>query len=287
MPLIDVSSLHDPRLADYANVKDRQLHADFCPNPDPIAPGHAEAPFGKFMAEGELVVQHLVTSRFPVISVLCTPSRYAILKPHLDRLPSVVPIYLIAPERILELIGFSLHRGVLAIAARAPELPLEAVTARDAPVVICENLTNHDNVGSVFRNSAALGGQGVLLTPGCADPLYRKSVRVSVGHALHIPFATLADFPASLSLLRARGFTIAALHPAQGDRSFTLAAFADRCRAQNTRRIALIVGTEGPGLSPAAINVADACIRIPMSDNVDSLNVSVATAVALYEFSRS
>ncbi len=286
MPAIQIQSLSDPRLHDYVTVKERQLHHDFRPNPSPS--GEAEAPYGKFMAEGDVVFHNLLASRYRVLSVLCTPTRFEHLAPHFATLDPATPIFILPAERMLELVGFNLHRGLLAIAARMPPLPLAAALARNAPVLVLEGLTNHDNVGSSFRNAACLGAQSVLLSPGCADPLYRKSVRVSIGHALRLPFARVAPWPHALGELRQFGFTLAALDPGKG--AVDLPAFAASRRARSgepNRRVAFILGTEGPGLSEGAKAAADVLVRVPMSDNVDSLNVSVTSAIALYELNRT
>ena len=148
-------------------------------------------------------------------------------------------------------------------------------------VLVLEGVSNADNVGGVFRNAAAFGVRGVLLSPTCCDPLYRKAIRTSMGAVLRVPFARLDDWPAGLTPMRGAGFTIAALTPRAP--SETLDAFAARPRPE---RLALLVGTEGAGLTLAAESAADHRVRIPIDERVDSLNVAVAVGIALYALSR-
>ncbi|MFN0011689.1 MAG: TrmH family RNA methyltransferase [Phycisphaerales bacterium] len=285
MPIIEVSNPHDPRLADYLDVRDRQLLRQFRPAAPDHPGGDAAAPCGKFMAEGEVVFEQLVGSAFPILSVLCTPARLEAIRPLLAHIDTPVPVYVV-PAPILEsLVGFPLHRGLMAIGARTAPRTAAALLANlhqpgaSRVVVVLENLANHDNIGAVFRNSAALGAHAILLTPGCADPLYRKSIRVSVGHALRIPFATIEPWPTGLTLLAEAGYQSVALTPQHG--ATDLRAFTPRAAPDSARRVALLVGTEGPGLTAAAIAGSDARVRIPMAAGVDSLNVAVATAIAL------
>lgn len=288
-----VADLADPRLADYLHVRERQLHDDFSP-PDGLIGGPVRAdaglpassvpaaPFGKFMAEGELVFQRLVGSSLRTLSVLCTPTRLETIRPQLDRLAPDLPVYVVPPKQMEALVGFNLHRGLLAVAARpAPRSVAEVIAATGSrPILIAEDLTNHDNIGSLFRNGAALGAGALLLSPRCADPLYRKCVRVSMGYALTLPWAIAQPWPVGvLSQLRAAGYLTLALTPA--------ADAVDLESAASTvagRRFALLLGSEGPGLTPAAQSAADLRVRIPMASGVDSLNVATSAAVALYRF---
>lgn len=285
MPVVEIDNPNDPRLSDYLGIRERQLHEAFCEHVPGRAGGDPLAPCGKFMAEGEVVFERLVGSPFPLLSVLCTRARLATIAPLLQRVADSVPIYTVLPTVLDSVIGFHLHRGLMAIAARTPARSaahlLDSLHAPGASrtVVVLEDLTNHDNIGATFRNAAALGADAILLSPRCADPLYRKAIRVSVGHALRLPFARLDALPDALSTLTARGYRTLALtpHPPATD----LRELRPAPAADGALRTALIVGSEGPGLTPAAAQAADARVRIPMSSDVDSLNVAVASAVAL------
>jgi tRNA G18 (ribose-2'-O)-methylase SpoU len=177
-----------------------------------------------------------------------------------------------------EVVGFHLNRGVLAVADRAPSMDPARLAAGARVLAVLEGVNDHENLGALFRNAAAFGVGGVLLGPRCADPLYRRSVRVSMGHVLRVPFADLpADppWPASLEPLRAGGRRVIALSPRPSAIPLASAGLAGA-------RVALLLGAEGPGLSDAALAAADDLVRIPMADGVDSLNVAAAAAVAFH-----
>ncbi|MFN7021542.1 MAG: TrmH family RNA methyltransferase [Phycisphaerales bacterium] len=276
MNLIPVADLADPRLAPYANMRDAEL----AQRADPL---DESAHAGLFIAEGELVVERLIASDFPVRSVLLTPTRLDAMRPLLERLSPSTPIYLAAPPVLSAIVGFNMHRGVLAVGARSRRLALDDLLRLRGPLVILEDLTNHDNLGGIFRNAAALGGPGcgVLLSPRCADPLYRKSLRVSMGHALSVPFVRLTDWPGELARLAAAGFDLLAMTPGGGAVDLETAA------AHRGRRVAIVLGAEGPGLSGAAIGSCDRKVRIhmrpgPSGRTIDSLNVAMAAGIALY-----
>ncbi len=272
MPVIPVADPADPRLRDYLGVRERQLAVEFSPpGPGVAETGDPLAPWGKFMAEGDVVLAHLVRSPFRTISVLCTPTRYESAREAMARLDADVPVYIAPPSLIDQTIGFHLHRGLMAIGARRAPMKTTDILARTGPVVILESLTNHDNVGSVFRNAAAFGAAGVLLSPGCADPLYRKSIRVSVGHALRVPFATLEPWPNAMEGLSR---TVLALSP-------RAEAVALRAITDEPSSLAVLFGTEGPGLSDPAMALANRLVKIPMAEGVDSLNVGVTSALVL------
>ncbi|MCE7973332.1 MAG: RNA methyltransferase [Leptolyngbya sp. PLA1] len=264
--VITIDDPADPRLADYANLTDADLR-------DRERLGLQPA----FIAEGEPVVRHLINSRFPVRSVLISPDKRGRLDDLASSLPEDCPLYLASPAVIRGIVGFPFHRGVLACGSRLPNPEPLALAASCRALVICEDLCNPDNVGAVFRNLSALGGSGcgVLLSPRCCDPLYRKAIRVSMGHALRIPFATLHPWPDGITALRDLGFQLIALGLTPRSRplrDLDPAGFA---------RPALLVGSEGPGLTESAIAAADLCARIPMAPGADSLNVAVALGVAL------
>lgn len=281
VPLTDSS---DPRLADYADVKERQLAAEFGAE---AFGGSPEAPYGKFYAEGKVVLHHLVRSDHATLSVLVTPAQLEVNADDLARLPGDVPVYTLPHDQMERVIGFTIHRGLLAIGARRKPLTVEQLLSSAAvhggPLVVLEDLSNHDNIGAIFRNAAALGASGILLSPRCADPLYRKSLRVSVGLALRVPWATAAHWPQDMSMLHHRGFETLALTPAGESNLATVAAQKSKGFVRN---IALMIGAEGPGLTPQTLAVARQRVSIPMATGVDSLNAATACAVALYELVR-
>ncbi len=286
MRLVAIESLDDPRIADYRNLRDHEL----LQRADPLDPsGHR----GLFMAEGELVVRRLLESSYRTRSLLLTPNRVDALRDAIETLlPDDVPVY-VADQRIVnEVVGFNIHRGVLAAGVRPVPTPFELLLRRPGPFMVLEDLCNHDNIGAIFRNAAALGGAGVtvLLSPRTADPLYRKCLRVSTGHALLVPWTRLESWPADLDRLKDAGVGLLALAPGAGSRD--VRAVAEESRAGRvsggaTPRIALMFGTEGAGLSAAAMARADETVRIDMPPGpnnapADSLNVAVAAAVALF-----
>jgi len=268
-PVLHVTDLDDPRIEDYRDVSDGRLLEEK----------------GLFVAEGRLVVRRLLDhGRYRVRSLMVTPTALAEIERAGRSEGASVPVFVVSPDLMRGLTGFNFHRGCLALAERpalAPAADLLAGLAASEAVVVLEDVTDADNVGSVFRNAAAFGAGAVLLSPGCCDPLYRKAIRTSMAAALGVPFARVAPWPAGLSALRAAGFAIVALTPAVAAQD--LAAFArDPGRPG---RLALLVGTEGAGLSAAAAALADARVRIPMTPGVDSLNLATATGIALYELS--
>jgi tRNA G18 (ribose-2'-O)-methylase SpoU len=187
-----------------------------------------------------------------------------------------VPVYVGDGELLKRLTGFDMHRGALASMHR-PVLPTVEALLRDARrVVVLEDIVDHTNVGAIFRSVAGLGADAVLVTPRCADPLYRRSVRVSMGTVLQVPWTRLPEWPEGADLLRANGFHIAAL--ALSDDAVQLDDFA----ASAPEKVALLLGSEGDGLSSAAMRNSDTIVTIPMMHGVDSLNVAAASAVALY-----
>lgn len=252
----------DPRIDDYRDL----THADRRPD----RPGGR----GLVIAEGVVVVRRLLDSPYPLRSVLGVPRRLADLGA--DLAPFDVPAFEADADTMATAVGFHLNRGVLAVADRAPELDV-ATLVRDArTVAVLEGVGDHENLGALFRNAAALGVDAVLLGPRCSDPLYRRSVRVSMGHVLRVPFATLPGrWPDSLDEMRAAGLRVAALTPAPDAVPISAAGLAGE-------RVALLLGAEGPGLSDAALAAADVRVRIPMATGVDSLNVATAGAVAFH-----
>ncbi|QTR05455.1 RNA methyltransferase [Saccharothrix algeriensis] len=255
--VIEIDDPADPRLDDFRDLSavDRR----------PDRPGGR----GLVIAEGVVVVERLLASPYPVRALLGVRRRVEAL----GDLPA--PAYVTSAEVMAEVVGFHLNRGVLAAADRAPQPAAEDLARGARRLAVLEGVGDHENLGSLFRNAAALGVDGVLLGPGCSDPLYRRSVRVSMGHVLRVPFASAPDLTGSLDMLRHNGFTVAALTPRES--AVGLADAGLRCR-----RVAVLLGSEGPGLTEEAIAAADVAVRIPMAGGVDSLNVATAAAIAFY-----
>lgn len=226
------------------------------------------------IAEGVVVVRRLIDSPFPVRSLLGVPRRLDELSEDLDGID--VPAYATSADVMADAVGFHLNRGVLAVADRVDRPAVEDLARTARVLAVGEGVGDHENLGSLFRNAAALGVDGIVLGPGCSDPLYRRSVRVSMGHVLRIPFTTLPGaWPASLDLLRDAGFVVVALTPSADAVPLARAGLEGR-------RVALLVGAEGPGLTPEAQQAADLRVRIPMASGVDSLNVATAAAIAFH-----
>jgi tRNA G18 (ribose-2'-O)-methylase SpoU len=259
-----ITDAADPRIALFRSVTDPELARTA----------------GLFVAEGRLVVRRVLDDRrYQVRSVLVNEAAYRDLEPLLVGLDS--PTFLCDAADFAGVTGINFHRGCLALVERpAPTTIGDLIVGADR-IVALDGVGNPDNVGSVFRNVAALGG-GVLLGPECCDPFYRKAVRTSMGAVLSVPFACAHDWPDDLRRLRAEGFTIVALTPRSP--SETLDAFAARAGGL---RLALLVGAEGAGLSSSVAAAADVRVRIPMADVVDSLNLAVAVAIALYRLRRT
>lgn len=234
---------------------------------------------GLVIAEGVLVVQRMIASRFRPRAMLGTDRRLGELAADLGGVD--VPFYRAGAEVMAEVIGFHLNRGVLAAAPRPAELTVAEVLDGARTVAVLEGVNDHENLGSIFRNAAGLGVDAVLFGTGCADPLYRRAVRVSMGHALLVPYAWAPAWPAELDTLRDNGFRVLAMTP--NPAAPTLAsAMAELGEA----KIAMMVGAEGPGLKEHTMRAADIRVRIPMSRGTDSLNVATAAALAFYERAR-
>jgi tRNA G18 (ribose-2'-O)-methylase SpoU len=261
----EITDPDDPRIGDYRALTDVELRTRW------------EPPHGLFIAEGELVLRRALRAGYRPRSFLVDAKRVHQLR---DVATGDAPVYAASPAVLEQATGFHVHRGVLASFHRR-NLPSPAeVLAGARRVAVLENVNNHTNLGAIFRGAAALGVDGVLLSPSCADPLYRRSVRVSMGEVFAVPYARLEPWPDGLELVRAAGFTVLALTPAADALPIQRLAPAQRTRA------ALLLGAEGPGLSPAALAAADARVVIPMRRGVDSLNVAAAAAVAFWELGR-
>jgi tRNA G18 (ribose-2'-O)-methylase SpoU len=235
---------------------------------------------GLVIAEGVLVVQRMLASPFAPLAFLGTDRRLTELRA--DLAGNAAPFYRASAEVMAEAVGFHLNRGVLAAARRIPERRVEQVAHGARTIAVLEGVNDHENLGSIFRNAAGLDVDAVLFGSGCADPLYRRAVRVSMGHALLVPYARVAEWPADLNTLRRLGFRLLAMTPASD--AATLSAAMTTVRGE---RVAILVGAEGPGLSHAALKASDQRVRIPMSRGTDSLNVATAAALAFYERARA
>ena len=298
--IVDVADPGDPRLADYARLTDVRLRTSM------------ESAHGLFMAEGEKVIRRAVAAGFGVRSMLVTRDKLAGLADLAGTCPG--PVYVISQEVAEQVTGYQVHRGALASMARralptvtsllsgsaaardgaagggaGPAPPGSGQQARDGQpgwprrIVLLEDLVDHANVGAIFRCAAALGVDAVILSPRCADPLYRRSVKVSMGAVFAIPYARMSDWRGGLAEIRAHGFTLLALTPDQS------AVPLDKVTSAG--RVALLLGTEGDGLSSRWLAEADTAVCVPMSAGamalgVDSLNVVAAAAIACHELAR-
>jgi tRNA G18 (ribose-2'-O)-methylase SpoU len=260
----DVTDSDDPRLDDFRDLNSIDRRPDL--------------PTGKglVIAEGVLVVQRMLVSRFTPHALLGTERRLDELKD--DLAGTAAPFYRASAEVMARAVGFHLNRGVLAAARRVPEPGVAELVDGARTVAVLEGVNDHENLGSIFRNAAGLGVDAVVFGSGCADPLYRRAVRVSMGHALLVPFARAANWPGDLVMLQESGFRLLAMTPLGEAR-----ALPEVMTAARDQRVAVLVGAEGPGLSTAVMRMSDARVRIPMSRGTDSLNVATAAALAFYE----
>ncbi|MCA9553975.1 MAG: RNA methyltransferase [Myxococcales bacterium] len=265
--IIPIEDAGDPRVADYVQVQEADLVKRR----------------GVFLVEGQTPIRTLVGhSHFGVRSLFLSEKRLGALADVLGALAEETPVY-VAPQEVLsEVVGFDFHRGCLAAGTRAEAPPLEAVLEDlvHGPrlVVVLEGIANHDNVGGLFRNAACFGADAVLLDPTCADPLYRKAIRTSLGATLKVPFARLPDWPDSLDRLHGLGFASFALTP--NPRAEVL-AWGRPLSGLPPRRV-LVLGTEGTGLTPQALSACHRWLRIPMAPGADSLNVATASGIAMW-----
>ncbi len=259
MPVIAIDSVDDPRLEDYRGLTDVALRR------------RLEPERGLYMAEGTKVIERALAAGHEPRSLLLSERWVDSVA-----VPSDVPVY-VATEGLLEAVtGYQVHRGALA-AMHRPALPSLADLARDARrIVVLEEIVDHTNVGAIFRSAAGIGADAIVVAPTCADPLYRRSVKVSMGTVFQVPWTRAESWPGALDDLRRLGFVVAAL--ALADDAVSLDDFA----AQRHERVALLMGAEGDGLTRAAVAAADATVTIPMAGGVDSLNVAAASAVALW-----
>jgi tRNA G18 (ribose-2'-O)-methylase SpoU len=263
-----VSDPDDPRLADYVRLRETSLRR------------HLESTHGLFIAEGEKVIRRAVESGYRPRSFLLAERWLPGLADVLRRWPEV-PVYVVTEDLAEEVTGFHVHRGALASLHREVRHNVDDLLRTERLVVI-EDVVDHTNVGAVLRNAAALGWDGVLLTPRAADPLYRRSVKVSMGAVFSLPWARLDNWATGPERLRRAGFTTVALTLAED--AVDLAAVAAPLQA--TAKVAILLGTEGAGLSPHWTAKADIRAVIPMRQSIDSLNVAAASAIACYVLGR-
>ena len=263
MQIVPITDLDAPGLADYARLTDVALRRV------------SEPANGLYIAESAKVIGRALAAGHRPRSVLVQEQWLPDAQRLLADWPDV-PIYVGSAKLLEQLTGYNLHRGAMA-AMHRPDLASVADIIRGARrIVILEDIVDHTNVGAIFRSVAGLGADAVLITPRCADPLYRRSVRVSMGTVLQVPWTRLPEWRDAAPVLKENGFHLAAL--ALSDDAVSLDAFA----IDPPERVALILGTEGDGLSRHALAVADSVVTIPMLHGVDSLNVASASAVALY-----
>ncbi|MFE5858770.1 TrmH family RNA methyltransferase [Streptomyces sp. NPDC056500] len=260
--LITVDDADDPRLSDYTDLTDVELRR------------RREPAEGLFIAEGEKVIRRAREAGYTMRSMLLSAKWVEPMRDVIDEIPA--PVYVVSPDLAERVTGYHVHRGALASMQREP-LPTPAELLTEARrVVVMESVNDHTNIGAIFRSAAALGMDAVLLSPDCADPLYRRSVKVSMGAVFAVPYARLDVWPAGLEAVRQAGFRLLALTP---DDSATA---IDEAAPHREERVALMLGAEGDGLSRRALAAADDRVRIPMAHGVDSLNVGAAAAVAFY-----
>ncbi|MFE3452873.1 TrmH family RNA methyltransferase [Nonomuraea sp. NPDC059194] len=262
-----VSDAHDPRLSDFTGLRDVELRKSL------------EAEQGLFVAEGEKVIRRAIGAGYPVRAVLTT-ERW--LEPLADVLGDAT-VYVVSEEVMHGVAGFQVHRGALASMERLPLPPMADALSGASRIVVLEDLVDHGNVGAIFRCAAALGVDAIVLSPRCADPLYRRSVKVSMGAVFAIPYVRMDDWYGGLEQIRAAGFQALALTPDQSVTPLDTVELSDR--------VALLLGAEGDGLSSRWLREADEQVCIAMSpaamaSGVDSLNVVAAAAIACHGLMR-
>ena len=263
MNIIRIDNAGDPRLADYAGVREPARLRER----------------GLLIAEGRFVVRRLFdAARVTVRSLLLNDAALIALADVLARTTRTGDVYVATPDVITAATGFNMHRGCLALAERPAELSMDAALSTGTVVVVLERVVDPDNVGSVFRSAEAFGVNAILLSPGCCDPFYRKAIRTSSGAALVVPWAPAEPWPEALDHLRASNVVIAATTP-DAD-AMDIGEFAGTAAARG--RIAVLLGTEGQGLTAAALARVDVRIRIPMTGAVDSLNIATAAGITLH-----
>lgn len=263
MKLIRIDDLDNPELNDYTQLTDVALRRV------------REPAEGLYLAESPKVIERALRVGHRPRSVLLVEEWLPRVEEALADYPDV-PVYVGAASQLEQLTGFNMHRGAIASMHRPVPLDPAELLASSRRVVVLEDLADHTNVGAVFRSAAALGADAVLLTPGCADPLYRRAVRVSMAAVLQVPWARLPDWKTAGALFEDAGYELTAF--ALRDDAEDLADYV----GELPERLAMMFGTEGPGLSKRALASASRSVMIPMEHGVDSLNVATAAALALW-----
>jgi tRNA G18 (ribose-2'-O)-methylase SpoU len=263
--IIPIETLDDERLSFFTHLTDVELRRALEPDS------------GLYIAESSKVIERAIRAGHRPRAVITTEK-------WLPGLESVlagreVDVFLGDEQTLEGITGFHLHRGALASMERPVQKSVAETIAGAGLVVVLDNIIDHTNVGAIFRSVAGLGADAVLITPDCADPLYRRSVRVSMGTVLQVPWTRIPDWPAGITELQTAGFTVAAL--ALSEDAVSLRDFA----ASGSDKVAIVFGSEGHGLDTRTIDMCDTVVRIPMGHGVDSLNVAAASAVALYALS--
>jgi len=266
---IEITDPADERVSDYFSLTDVNLRKKL----EPVR--------GLYLAESEKVIRRALGAGHRPRSFLMGERWLTDLADLVAQAESsAVPVYVAEAAVIQAMTGFHLHRGALASMHRPVLSAPESLLQNASRIAIFEDIVDHSNLGAAFRSAAALGIDGVLITQSCADPFYRRSIRVSMGTVFQVPWTRIPQWPKSIDMVREAGFTTAAL--ALSDDAITL----DQLAAQRHAKLALIIGTEGKGLRQATLSAVDAIVRIPMGGGVDSLNVAAAAAVAFYATSR-
>lgn len=258
--LIEVTSPSDPRLVDYVSLRDVQLRRSI------------EATNGLFIAEGAQIIRRATQSGCRPRSFLLAPRWLSSLSDSIGSFPEV-PVYVVSEELAEQVTGFHVHRGALGSFERPHPMPFEKVLGLRR-LVLCEDIVDHTNLGAIIRCAAGLGWDGVVVTSSGADPLYRRAIKTSMGTVFSLPWARMDDSVQDLDKLKDAGFTLAAM--ALSDDAIPLS------RYRPPPKLALLMGTEGTGLSPAWLERADLALKVPMSRGVDSLNVAAAAGIACY-----
>jgi len=266
MNVIPIDSGRDPRLADYLGVREPARLVER----------------GQLIAEGRFVVRRLLEQgRLAVRSLLLNPAALGALGDAIGRHAPHADVFVIPSQAFVAATGFTLHRGCLALAGRPVPAAMDGLLAAARVVVVLERIVDADNIGGIFRNAEAFGADGVLLGPGCCDPFYRKAIRTSSGATCVVPHALATPWPDVLDAVRAAGFTVVATTP-----ETPAASIGEFVRTPAARgRVAVLVGTEGHGLSAGALSRADLRVRIPMAGALDSLNVATAAGIVLQRLS--
>ncbi|MDO5048464.1 MAG: RNA methyltransferase [Actinomycetaceae bacterium] len=268
--IIQIEDLSDPALHDYTAMTDVALRS------------RMEPERGLFMAESFNVIERAINAGYQPRSFLMEQKWLEVMRPILERFGAHggdIPVFVGSQKTIGQITGYRLHRGALAAMHRNPLPAPEGVLANASRIVVLEDIVDHTNVGAIFRSAAALDVDGLLVSPSCADPLYRRSVRVSMGTVFQVPWTRLEKWP-DVQTLHDHGFHVAAL--ALGENTVTLDAFSDMLDQNPHTKVAWVLGTEGHGLKPWTLKAVDSHVMIPMGHGVDSLNVAAAGAVAFW-----